>query len=69
MSQSNINPAPIDDKGPLVKKPDIVGICAEHGFWFEMRREQESCPESHCMATVHVYRWAHAYDPDERGYL
>jgi hypothetical protein len=58
-----IRPAPIDDMGPLPTRPDIVGICSEHGFWFEMRREEETCPESGCLATVHVYHWTHSYDP------
>jgi hypothetical protein len=60
----SINLAPIGDMGPLVSVPEIVGICSAHGFWFEQRGEEESCPESGCLAKVHVYHHAHAYEPE-----
>lgn len=65
MSHTEINAAEISDMGPIGQVPKLVGICTAHGFWFEARRQQESCPESHCLAPVHFYVWRNEYQPED----
>lgn len=62
---TEINIAPIDDAGPIGKVPQLVGICTEHGWWFEAESQQEECPQGGCYAAVHFYAWRNEHQPED----
>lgn len=62
--EQSVTPAPVVDVGPVKTAPDRVGICSEHGWWFDVPEDQHAdCPEAGCAAAVHVYRRCGLYRP------